>query len=72
LIWLANFILLLSIWLLGRKNFRSGWITNMLGSAIYAYVSVFMLHPRHFDIASFNLIVMCLGGWNLWKTLKAK
>jgi len=72
LIWLANLVLLLSIWLLGRKNFRSGWIANMTGSAIYAYVSLVTMHPRHPDIASFNLIVLCLGGWNLWKTLKAK
>jgi len=72
LIWLADIFLLLSVWLLGRKDFKLGWISNMVGCLLYVFAALVLMHPRHYDIASFNGIVALMGGWNLWKILKAK
>jgi hypothetical protein len=68
LIWAANATLLASVWLLGRKSFKLGWAANLLGDLMYTYASLYLMQPRHWDIASFNITIACFAAWNLWKT----
>jgi hypothetical protein len=72
MIWIANFWLLLAVIFLGRKSFTFGWSCSLIGSILYVIVPAFFMQPRHFDIASFNVIMTCVAGRNLWKSLTAK
>ncbi len=69
MIWIANFFLLWAVILLGRKSFTFGWSCSLIGSILYVVAPLYM-HPKHIDIASFNAVMTCLAGWNLWKALK--
>jgi len=62
MIWLANVALFLALWLIGRKTFRTGYTLGVIGSILYAVVSI-QIH--RWDFASFNIAMTLLNGWNL-------
>lgn len=66
MIWIANLWLLLAVILLGRHSFKYGWFCSFIGSILYV-IAPMLMHPKHLDIASFNVIMTCLAGWNLLK-----
>lgn len=67
--WIANIALFFALWLIGKKSFRTGFALGVIGSILYAVVSI---QINRWDFASFNILMTLLNGWNLWKSLMSK
>ena len=65
-IWFANVILLLSMYLLGRRAARIGWAVNLFGNLIWSAVTA---SKGQWDYASLSIAFVIIASINLWKAV---
>lgn len=66
IIWFANVLLLVSMYLLGRRVARTGWAINLIGNLIWTAVTA---SKHQWDYASLSAAFVIIASINLWKAV---
>jgi nicotinamide riboside transporter PnuC len=63
MLWFANAIILLGVWLLGYK-YRHAFLLSIAGEVVYVFVAY---HREEYEICILSAVFCVLAGRNWWK-----